>query len=80
MKNYNYFPTIVHKVKTSFPELEDKQIKYISNCITNKIRRGHFDCYGIDVDSSPIERDGGCYLYHTIDSCGTIIYVCFTVD
>lgn len=75
----DFFPAIMGKVKAAFPEFDDGAVRHASNNITNKIRRGHFDCWGIDVDRSPMD-DNGQYVHFEVEASGTVVYVRVTVD
>lgn len=75
----DHFPAIVSAVRSAFPELSDGAIRHASNLITNEIRRGHFDCYGVDVGRRPLSDDG--YFRHfEVEASGVTVYVRVTVD
>lgn len=75
----NYFPAIQARVRKLFPELDESAVAYACNKITNKIRRGHFDCYYIDVSRHPLDNNG-YYVHLEVEVSGIVIYVRFTVD
>jgi hypothetical protein len=77
----NHFPAIQAEVRAAFPELREGAVRYAANKITNIIRRGHFDCYGIDVSRAPMaDDDGEQYIHDSFEVSGIVAYVRFTVD
>jgi hypothetical protein len=75
----NHFPAIQAEVRAAFPELREGAVRYAANKITNIIRRGHFDCYGIDVSRAPMDDDGQ-YIHDSFEVSGLVAYVRFLVD
>lgn len=75
----NHFPAIQARVRAAFPEFDEGAVTHASNNITNKIRRGHFDCHNIDVDRAPMD-DSGYYVHFEVEASGKTVYVRVTVD
>lgn len=79
MAGQNYFPAIQARVRDAFPEFDEGAVRHASNKITNEIRRGHFDCYTIDVSRSRMDDDGN-YVHFEVEAGGVLVYVRITVD
>ncbi|WP_241300506.1 hypothetical protein [Burkholderia stabilis] len=75
----NFFPAIMAKVEAAFPEFDEGAVRHASNKITNKIRRGHFDCWRIDIGRAPMDDDGQ-YVHFEVEAKGVTVYVRVTVD
>jgi hypothetical protein len=81
LEGHNHFPEILAEVRAAFPELRDGAVRYAANKITNIIRRGHFDCYGVDVSHAPMDDDDGeQYIHDSFEVSGLVAHVRFTVD
>ncbi|NTJ46893.1 hypothetical protein G6K93_07690 [Agrobacterium rhizogenes] len=66
-------------IHQTFPIFDDGAVTHAANNITNEIRRGHFDCYGIDVSRQPMD-DNGHYTHFVVEASGIMVYVRITVD
>jgi hypothetical protein len=75
----NYFSSMLRRVGKVFPELSEKAIKHACNKISNKIRRGKFDCYGVEISRSPLD-DNGYYHHFEVMVHGITVCVRVTVD
>lgn len=75
----NYFAAIQARVRDEFPEFDDAAVKHASNKITNELRRGHYDCYNIDVSHTPL-GDDGYYVHFEVEASGVTVHVRVTVD
>jgi hypothetical protein len=76
----NYFPRIMAIVKEEFPEFDDGAVRHAANKITNELRRGHYDCYAIDVNHGPFGYDPGYYVHFEVEAAGCTVFVRVTVD
>ncbi|MCP3017977.1 hypothetical protein [Cupriavidus basilensis] len=75
----DHFAAIQARVREEFPEFDEGAVRHASNKITNEIRRGHFDCYNIDVSHGPMD-DNGYYVHFEVEASGKMVYVRVTVD
>ncbi len=75
----NQFQRLEAAVRSAFPEFSEGAVTHAANNITNKIRRGHFDCHGIEVSRRPLDDDG-YYTHFEVEASGTTVYVRMTVD
>ena len=75
----NYFPAIQARVRAEFPEFGEGAVRHAANKITNEIRRGHFDCYYIEVSHAPLDNNG-YYVHFEVEASGVTVYVRVTVD
>jgi hypothetical protein len=75
----NYFPALQARVREAFPEFDEGAVRHACNNIANQIRRGHFDCYGVEVDREPMDNCG-YYVHFNVEASGKTVYVRVTVD
>jgi hypothetical protein len=75
----DYFPAIQARIREEFSEYDEGAVRHAANKITNEIRRGHFDCYYIEVSRVPLDDDG-YYVHFEVEASGVTVYVRVTVD
>jgi hypothetical protein len=75
----DHFAAIQERVRAEFPEFDEGAVRHASNKITNELRRGHYDCWNIDVSHAPM-GDDGCYVHFEVEASDTTVYVRVTVD
>ncbi|WCM21337.1 hypothetical protein NDK50_07790 [Paraburkholderia bryophila] len=74
-----HFAAIQARVRKEFPEFDEGAVRHASNKITNELRRGHYDCYNIDVSHGPM-GDDGYYVHFEVEASQKTVYVRVTVD
>lgn len=75
----DYFGNLMIRIQQMFPELSIKAARFVGNKISNEIRRGHFDCYNVEVGRERLTGQG--YFRHSeVDVCGITVHVRYTVD
>lgn len=79
MLGRDHFTAIKDRIRAAFPELDEGAVTHAANKITNEIRRGHTDCYDIEVSRHQL-GDDGYYSHFTVEASGVIAYVRVTVD
>jgi hypothetical protein len=75
----NYFPALQARVRKAFPDFDEGAVRHACNNIANTIRRGNFDCYGVEVGAQPF-NGAGYYTHFAVEASGKTVYVRVTVD
>lgn len=76
----DYHARMTEQVRELFPDLHDRQVTHIANCIGNELRKRHNDMYQVELAAQPFQDDGGYYNEFMVVACGQTTYVRVTVD
>ena len=76
---HDHFLAMLASIRAKFPELDDGAARYAANLVSNELRRGHYDIYGVEFSRVPLD-DAGYYVHFTVEASGVTIYVRATVD
>lgn len=76
----DYHARMTAQVRELFPDLHDRQVTHIANCIGGELRKRHNDQYRVELSRQPYESESGSHGEFMIVACGRMVYVRVAVD